>query len=114
MSQIMCPINLLPYIEFSAFGVIGLSFLLVVMWMMSSMSNSIWVLTLVQLDMHKTLIRHDAQVRGVNPSAGNDDTDAHNKARQEYEAILETISNTASLVKERIRVPRSSRFSIFG
>ena len=42
-----------------------------------SLTNSISSLHLLIVDLYMVLITHDAQVRGVNPSAGKDATDAH-------------------------------------
>lgn len=93
-------------VQLSALAVLGTAFLLVLRWMLNQMTsklsdvaNAIRAHSLVQLDMHKTLIKHDAQVRGVNPSVGDDATEAHERAAGEYSGILSTLENTAETIK---------------
>lgn len=105
-----------PWTQLGAVGVLGTAFLLVLRWMLHKMSGqlddvgkSIRALALVQLDMHKTLIMHDAQIRGVNPSAGKDETDAHATARDEYEKVLAALNATSETIRATlVRKPEKS------
>lgn len=98
-----------PIMQFGAVGFLGVAFLLVMRWMMFSMTkeltgvaNAIRTLSLTQLDLHKTLIMHDAQIRGVNPSAGKDLPDSCEKALDEYRKVLAALDGTGEVIKKSI------------
>ena len=108
--------HLSSWAQFGAVGILGLAFLLVLRWMLNRMSTqldevgrSIRVHALTQLDMHRTLIMHDAQIRGVNPTAGEDETDAHRKAADEYTKVLAALESTSETIKASlVRKPEKS------
>ena len=98
--------NGMPVYEFGAVAVLGTAFLLLIRWMIHQMSrqladvsSAIRTQALVQLDMHKTLLIHDAQIRGVNLAPGETATDAHKKAYDEYKKLLATLDGTSETIK---------------
>lgn len=93
--------------EPAAFAVLAGTFVLMIRWMLNQMTSklrevgeSIRICAMVQLDMHKTLIIHDAQIRGVHPAAGVDPTDASLRAHEEYEKVLRAIDATSEVIKQ--------------
>lgn len=95
------------FMQYGALGMLALAFLLVLKWMltnqtreMRSITASLYTVALTQVDMHRTLMMHDAQVRGVNPSAGEDMNDAHEKAYEQYTRAIESIDKTAAAIKD--------------
>ena len=99
-------------LQFGELGVLGIGFLMIVRHMLTqadktvnALERSIKSLTLVVLDMHGTLIRHDAQVRGVNPAVGDTDNERFDMAKNEYDAILRAIDNTAEAIRRSLERP---------
>ncbi len=104
--------NIQPFIQTGAVAILGAGFIILCRWMTSQMtiqlrdvSNAIRACALTQLDMHRTLITHDAQIRGVNPTAGNDAEEAHTLAEAEYKKILDTLENTSEAIRQSLYHP---------
>jgi|TARA_B100000902_G_C26924808_1_gene723477 hypothetical protein len=105
--------NIEPFLQLGAVGVLGAAFIIVIRWMLEQMTSKLNDVSialkagsLVQLDMHKTLIVHDAQIRGVNPTAGNDVTEMHANALAEYQKVLQSVERTADVIRESMVVGR--------
>jgi hypothetical protein len=58
---------------------------------------------LMQAEVFKLLIQHDAQIRGVNPSAGVDATDAHEIAAKVYGQVLERVELLEETIREAMK-----------
>tara|TARA_R100001244_G_scaffold786_3_gene1490 strand:+ start:6283 stop:6606 length:324 start_codon:yes stop_codon:yes gene_type:complete len=90
-----------PFMQLGAVGILGFVLVLVVRWLINRVSTdlrdaarAIRSLAMTQLDMHDTLLRHDAQIRGVNPSAGENPTAACIQASEQYDRILASLEST--------------------
>lgn len=93
-------------VEVGAFATVSAGFLWCLHWMTSKMSaelkeqtKTLVILNLSQLETYRLLMMHDSQIRGVNPSAGKDSTEAHTKALSEYQRILAQLNATTEIIK---------------
>jgi len=68
--------------------------------MNSSVSESIKHLTLMQTELYKLFLAHDAQVRGINPSAGGDQNERESMALREYKKLHESLDNIAKSIEK--------------
>lgn len=94
------------YVDLGAVGVLGAAFLVVMRWMLNQMSRqflaierAIEIQNMVILDLHHTMIRHDAKVRGVNPSVGENTEEACKAAAEDLKEVLATISSTREAIE---------------
>mgnify|MGYP003638038315 CR=1 FL=1 len=97
-----------PFMQLGAVGILGFVLVLVVRWLINRVScdlrdaaRAIRTLAMTQLDMHDTLLRHDAQIRGVNPTAGDTPAAACIQAAEQYDRILASLESTkAELIRQ--------------
>lgn len=91
------------FLELGAVGALGAAFIIVMRWMLGQMTAEFrhiaTVLTanaMILNDMHRTLIVHDAQIRGVHPAAGEDANERCQKAAEEYQKLQAGVESTAA------------------
>ena len=99
------------YLQLGAVGILGSAFLLIVKWMLNTQSQQLRDVStatkthsLVVLDVHKTMIRHDAQTRGVIPFDGEEATAEHVRAHGDYQQVLDTLESTAETIRQSMGV----------
>lgn len=98
-----------PWINLGAVGVMGFCFVLVLKWMLKQQTaagreNTLAIHTnsLILLQLQKDLLRHDATVRGLNPSAGEDSDKRSRKAIELYSGMLNELDAISQTVKARM------------
>jgi hypothetical protein len=108
----MGPEEIGRYVDLGAVGVLGAAFLVVMRWMLNQMSRqfraierAIEVQNMVILDLHHTMIRHDAKVRGVNPTVGENQEEACKAAAEDLKEVLATIASTRDTIQRMVQVP---------
>lgn len=69
----------------------------------NEITQAIHTNSLLLLQLQKELLRHDATVRGLNPSVGKDQDERVNQALEIYENIQQEIERTATVIKRRMR-----------
>ena len=69
---------------------------------MVEQSAATYTLTLAILEFQRDFLRHDATIRGVNPTAGKDVNDRMQQARDAYDQILIEHKRTTDLIEKRL------------
>lgn len=95
--------------EISAVAVVGSTFLMLVRWLISRLTEdvgesvkAVWSLHMLIMELYKLILSHDAQVRGINPLADVQASENLSLAVSEYKKILDRISRMESIVKSHV------------
>ncbi len=95
--------------ELTALGALLLGYVFLLRWLIMSqthilrhLTEEIQVLTVTVLNLQKSLIRHDAQVRGINPSVGGDQPERDREAIRVYAETMKEIGQLIQLIEKRM------------
>ena len=65
-------------------------------------NQSIQTLTLTQMELYKLFLAHDAQVRGINPSTGEDQKSRDTEAEKNFRNLNHSIENLTKIIESNI------------
>jgi len=106
----MQPLQNFPIVDASAFVIISSAFSAMLYWLMKSLQGAIEHLnrtinanTLTLTTLMQIVIRHDAQIRGINPSAGENTTSRNDEAIRIYAELRQEI---AALRQQLVQMER--------
>jgi len=66
-------------------------------------NKSLHTVILTQIQMQKLLISHDAQVRGINPTTGENQEDRDREAVRIYNQVIQSIDDLEKTIEESFK-----------
>lgn len=119
ISQAAAGVDVTPFMQLGAVGILGLAFLLLLRWITYQQSRelldvgqALHSVVLTVLDVHKTLIIHDARIRRIHPPTEEQTSEEQRLAYESYERILRTLDMTADAIKVSMEETRQRRIQI--
>lgn len=64
-----------------------------------AVQESVKAVSLMQVELYKLFLAHDAQIRGINPTAGKDDQERHSEAAKNYYKLRESLESIELSIK---------------
>lgn len=94
--------------QWTALTFLGVAFLFLIWWLVRNINQEfiqirkqLQALQIMVLEDFRLLIMHDAQIRGVNPSAGSTSEESYQRAKEVYDRVLLQLNNIEHAVNDQ-------------